>query len=86
MTIRKRLGSWLRRLAEWLDPTPETVADKLFPLALQLVKETEKAVRSGSIKHLVVMKKLEQLTGESRLHINEAIERAVRTLRAERGD
>lgn len=79
--MRSKFASWLRRFAEWVDPTPETEADRLYPLALRLVRETDAIVRAGSIKHLVVMKTLEKQTGASRLDINTAIERAVRTLR-----
>lgn len=79
--LAERLAALCRQVAEWLDPTPETVADRLYPLALRMVTEAEAMVRAGSIKHLVVMKQMEKHTGASRLDINTAIERAVRTLR-----
>lgn len=79
--VALRLAGWCRRFAEWLDPTPETEVDRLYPLALRMVTEADPLVRAGSIKHLVVMKQLEKQTKASRLDINTAIERAVRTLR-----
>lgn len=77
----KALAGYCRRFGDWLDPIPETVADRLFPRALRLCQDAEGVVRAGSIKHLVVMKQLERETRASRLDINEAIERAVRQIR-----
>lgn len=83
---RRAVGRWLRRAADWIDPPVQTRADVLYPLALDLVTRVEGTVRAGSIKHLTVMKAMENITGASRLDINEAIERAVRDLRARHGD
>lgn len=79
--MRRRLAALFRRWADWIDPPVPTIADGLYPMALRMVKEVDPLVRAGSIRHLVVMKQMEQLTGASRLDINEAIERAVRALR-----
>jgi hypothetical protein len=80
--MRRKLAALCRRLADWLDPTPETVVDRIFPLVLRMVTEADGLVRAGSIKRLVVMKQMERVQPDlSRLDINTAIERAVRTLR-----
>jgi hypothetical protein len=80
-SLSRRLAQWLRRLADWLAPVGETEADRLYPRALQLCREVEPATLSGSFKRVTVMKRLEAETGASRLEINTAIERAVRTIR-----
>jgi hypothetical protein len=81
-----RFSKWLatrfRNWANYLDPPVQTEADKLYPLALELVTSAPiLGIRAGSIRHLMVMKIMERQTGASRLDINEAIERAVRTHR-----
>lgn len=75
--MRRKLGHWLRRLADWIDPPIPTAVDLLMPVARQAVLAAEVASDRGAIRWLVAMKAMEKMTGARRRHINAAIDRAV---------
>lgn len=52
--MRKRLASWLRRLADWLDPTP-LASSELLPIVRKLMEEADKLEASGLYKHRYVL-------------------------------
>jgi hypothetical protein len=75
--MRRKLAQWLRRLAEWLAPTPPTPVDVLMPLARSMVLALQDMPVAGSTKWLRAMKEMERITNARRRHINAAIDRAV---------
>ena len=74
LAMRRRLASWLRSLADRLDPS---AVDALMPLARDAVRKLDGAKQPGSIKWLLAMKSIEKATGAPRRYINAAIDRAV---------
>lgn len=77
MQLCRWIAGYLRRFAEWLDPTPETPVDRLMPMAREVVASLKDSKHAGPIKWLLAMKTIEKATKARRRYINAAIDRAV---------
>ena len=75
--MRRKVGAWLRALADWCDPPVPSRVDVLMPIAREAVALAELQADKGPIRWLIAMKAIEKATGARRRHINAAIDRAV---------
>lgn len=80
--MRRKLASWIRRLADWLAPEYPAV-QALMPLARTVVRAADDREEAGPIKWLLCMKTMERKTGAKRRFINAAIDKAVLELRGD---
>jgi len=79
--MRNWLASWLRRLADWIDPAGAalTVPVALLTTARRVVAQTETLHHTSSFKRVQAIKALRAAhPGETRRDVSLAIELAVR--------
>jgi hypothetical protein len=79
--MKKKFATWLRKIANYLDPPISPVAIELLDDAARLVKLQEETKHTGSYKRVMVMKELiSSYPKVAKKDLSLAIELAVRKL------